>query len=278
MLRVAFRSVPMPQWKELVQRISATFGFGGEVSEVTASIPEETDEPFRIAYKYTRKEYADWPNRRILAPAPVIGLPSPPEDGQTFTVPLLLGAPTDIDLQGRIQLPKGYTPSVPEAIHLKTDFAEYDATYSFKDGSLISDRHYRSLTLEVPQKSSAEYKKFNKAVVDDYITYIPLFSGTKPVKSDVIAAASSVMRLIGTLPDSSNKEALRLEAEAMDAGSRKDVHGAISSLYRAVAADPKFTRAWIMLGGLLMSSHQNDAGRDAFQKAISVDPKQPLVY
>ena len=193
MLRVAFRSVPMPQWKELVQRISATFGFGGEVSEVTASIPEETDEPFRIAYKYTRKEYADWPNRRILAPAPVIGLPSPPEDGQTFTVPLLLGAPTDIDLQGRIQLPKGYTPSVPEAIHLKTDFAEYDATYSFKDGSLISDRHYRSLTLEVPQKFSAEYKKFNKAVLDDYITYIPLFSGTKPVKSDAIADASSVM-------------------------------------------------------------------------------------
>jgi hypothetical protein len=54
LLRSAFRRVPMPQWKDLIQQISYGSGFSGEVSEVTASAPEKTDEPFRFAYSYIR--------------------------------------------------------------------------------------------------------------------------------------------------------------------------------------------------------------------------------
>ncbi len=43
-------------------------GFAGEVSDISASSPEKTDEPFHLTYKYVRKEFGDWPNRRILAP------------------------------------------------------------------------------------------------------------------------------------------------------------------------------------------------------------------
>jgi len=68
LLRAGFRAVPVTQWKELSQRISLSFGFGGDVSEVTASSPEKTDEPFHFSYKYTRKDFGDWPNRRIVSP------------------------------------------------------------------------------------------------------------------------------------------------------------------------------------------------------------------
>jgi hypothetical protein len=61
LLRAGFRAVPLQQWKELGQRISASFGFGGEVSEVTAGSPEKTDEAFHFSYHYTRKEFGDWP-------------------------------------------------------------------------------------------------------------------------------------------------------------------------------------------------------------------------
>ncbi len=37
LLRSAFRRVPMPQWKDLIQQISYASGFAGDVSEVTAS-------------------------------------------------------------------------------------------------------------------------------------------------------------------------------------------------------------------------------------------------
>lgn len=39
--RASFRMVPFPQWKDLAQRISQNNGFGGEVSNVTASFPGE---------------------------------------------------------------------------------------------------------------------------------------------------------------------------------------------------------------------------------------------
>jgi len=78
LLRAGFRAVPLPQWKELGQRISFGFGFGGDVSEVTASSPEKTNQPFHFSYKYTRKEFGDWANRRILAPEPTISLPAFP--------------------------------------------------------------------------------------------------------------------------------------------------------------------------------------------------------
>ena len=51
LLRMAFRRVPMPQWKDLIQQISYGSGFAGDVSEVTASSPEKTDEPFHFSYQ-----------------------------------------------------------------------------------------------------------------------------------------------------------------------------------------------------------------------------------
>ncbi|HET7212920.1 MAG TPA: DUF3857 domain-containing protein, partial [Terriglobia bacterium] len=68
--RLAFRKVPAAEWKELVQRISYASGFGGEVSAVTASVPEDTSKPFQYGYDYTRKDYSDSKDGRITPPMP----------------------------------------------------------------------------------------------------------------------------------------------------------------------------------------------------------------
>ncbi|HXX02443.1 MAG TPA: DUF3857 and transglutaminase domain-containing protein, partial [Candidatus Acidoferrales bacterium] len=70
-LRSAFRRVPQPQWKDLVQQISYGLGFAGLVNEVSASSPEAVTEPFHFSYSYTRKDYPDWSNRQFTVP----GLP-----------------------------------------------------------------------------------------------------------------------------------------------------------------------------------------------------------
>jgi len=277
-LRTLFRSVPLPQWKELGQRISLSFGFGGEVSEVTAAAPEKTDEPFHFSYKYTRKDFGDWTNHHTVAPTPAISLPALGDEDALPSTPMWLGAPTDIVFHTEVEMPKGYTPEVPAPIHLKRSFAEYDASYTFKNGVFVADRHLRTIASEVLNSAFEEYRDFYKKVRDDYANYIPLSSSKSSGRDEMVAAASSMQNSIRALPDSGDREALRLEEDARDAASRSDLQGAISSLYRAVAADPKFTRAWIMLGGLLMSSNQTDAGRDAFQKAVAADPKQPVTY
>ena len=278
LLRIGFRVVPLPQWKDLVQRISLALGFGGEVSEVTASSPEKTDEPFHLSYKYTRKEFGDWANRRILSPSPVINLPAPTDEDLMPAGPLWLGPLTDIQFHSQLVLPTGYRPTLPDAIHLKRDFAQYDSTYDFKDGKLIGERHLKTLLREVPVNEHEQYRQFAKVLQDDYGAYIPLLS-----RSGSSAAAESTntmlttMNTLRSLPDSSNEEATRLESEARDQMAKHDLPGAVSSLYRAVAADPKFTRAWVILGGVLLMQKQKDAGMEAFRKAIAIDPAQTAI-
>ena len=278
-LRIGFRQVPLPQWKDLVQRISLGSGFAGEVSEVTASSPEKTDEPFRFSYKYTRKDFGDWPTRRIVAPTPFISLAAPSDEELLPLGPIWLGAVSEVEFHSRVELPSGYRPELPVAIHLKKDFAQYDSTHEFKDGALISERHLKTLLREVPASEREDYKQFAKAVQDDYGTFIPLVTalGASASANTGENRNMATMNSLRGLPDSSDPEASRLETQAREELKKHDLSSAISSLYRAVSADPKFTRGWVLLGGVLLTQKQFDAGMDAFHKAMALDPTQSAI-
>jgi hypothetical protein len=205
-LRSGFRAVPLPQWKQLGQRISTSWGFGGEVSEVTASSPEKTDEPFHFSYKYTRKEFGDWANQRTVSALPFIFLIAPQDEEQLPLGPTWLGPMTDIQFNSRVELPSAYRPELPAAIHWKRDFAEYDATYSFKDGKLISEHHLKTLLREVPASEREAYKQLAKTMQDDYGQFIPLLS----VAAESKRPTPSSMNALRYLPDSASEEATRL--------------------------------------------------------------------
>ncbi len=284
LLRADFRAVPLPQWKELGQRISFGLGFGGEVRDVTVTSPEKTDQPFHLTYKYTRKDFGDWPNRRIVAPEPLISLPAPTDEELLPTGPIWLGPPTEIHFRSELELPGGYRPMVPDAIHLKDDFAQYDATYEFRDGKFISDRQLKTLMREVPADEREQYKKFAKTIQDDYGAFIGLqrsdwsvAGGNGSVPPNAIGSALGTVSSLKNLPDSTNSDALRLENAARDAASKRDLQTAVSSLYRAVGADPKFARAWVMLGTLLFAQKQMDAGLEAFHKAMALEPQEAVI-
>ncbi len=277
-LRAGFRVVPLPQWKELGQRISFSLGFGGDVSEVTASSPEKTDEPFHFSYHYARKDFGDWPNKRIVAPEPMVSLPASSDDDALPLGPIWLGEPSEINFHSQLELPSGYRPELPAAIHVKRDFAEFDATQQFKDGKLISDRHVKTFMREVPAGERELYKEFAKMVEDERGVFIPLLSGSNSaVAANPTGAAMNTLAGLRNLPESSNGEATRLEGEARTALNKSDLQTAVSSLYRAVAADPKFTRAWLQLGQILSTQRQDDAALEAYHKAIAAAPDEPAV-
>ncbi len=272
-LRTVFRSTPLQQWQELAQRISASQGFGGEVSEATASLPEKTDESFTVSYKYTRKNFGDWDNRRILAPEPFISLPAPDTEEDLPLGPSWLGPLVDIHFTSSVELPAGYTALLPPAVHVKHDFAQFDATYDLKDGKLLGDRHFKTLMHEVPVAEREEYIQLAKSMQDDYGVFISLISRAPSSASAENSNASVALPSgIENLPMSSNEEATRLAGEAREAVANHDLQTAEADLYRAVAADPKFTRAWILLGNVLLAQKQNEAGIDAFHKAMALAP------
>lgn len=277
-LRAGFRVVPLPQWKELGQRISFSLGFSGDVSEVTASSPEKTDEPFHFSYHYLRKDFGDWPNKRIVAPEPMVSLPAPADDDRLPLGPIWIGEPSDINFHSQLELPSGYRPELPAAIHIKHDFAEFDATEQFEDGKLISERHLKTLMREVPASERELYKQFAKTLQDEYGVFIPLLSSSNSaVAANPGAPDVNTLAALRNLPDSANSESTKLEGEARTAMTNHDLQTAVSSLYRAVAADPKFTRAWLELGHILSVQRQDDAALEAFYKAIAADPNEPAV-
>jgi len=279
--RAAFRTVAASEWKDLTQRISYGLGFAGTVSEVIASSPEATTEPFCLAYHYHRKDYPDWENHQINPPLPGIVLPALSDSETKPTAPIWLRPRGETHLEAKVELPKGYSPELPTPIDLKSDFAEYHASYRVKDGSLIAERVFKVKQSEVPIAHYDEYKKFRKAVEDDHNRMIVLSSGELSSGVNTGSGAGGMTTMIAAirnLPASDDDQAAQFENEARQAMSRGEMQSAIALLRRAVAKDPKFIRAWIMLGGFEMAMRHTDGALDAFHKAVDADPQQTLSY
>jgi len=267
LLRSAFRRVPMPQWKDLIQQISYGSGFSGDVSEVTASSPEKTDEPFRFTYIYKRKDYPVWTERRLSSPLPpMVGVP--PDTKPSY--PIFLGETGEFQYESRVELPKGYWPAPPGRVDLKEDYAEYHASYAGEDGVLTTERRFVVKLREVPVSEYDAFKKFTKAVADDHEVYAALNSGSPP--------ENSIQDAIARLPNSDNPEAARAYDDAAAAAQTNNVAGALISLKHAVEIDPHFTRARIWLSQLYGFTGQRDAALDELRAAYDADPGQPVTY
>jgi tetratricopeptide (TPR) repeat protein len=270
LLRAAFRRVPIAQWKELIQQLSYASGFAGEVGDVTASSPENTDEPFHFGYSYMRKDYPDWTNRRVSSPLPPMVLPSLPEKDEKPVNPLWLGAPAEVRSESHVELPKGYRPVLPKNLDVNDSFAEYHRSFAFKDGILTTQRRLVVRLGEVPVDDYEAYRKFAKAFGDEFGLTVPLSSGP--------SSPTSYQNEIWDLPYSENADAVRAYDDAREKSTKNDLQGEIASLRRALEADPKFTRAWLWLGEIYKFNRQPSEALQAYNKAINVDPQQAVGY
>lgn len=275
-VRAAFRQVAQPQWRDLVQQISYTLGFAGTVSDVNASEPENVGKPFHFSYSYNRKDYPDWSNRQFTVPGLPFLMPAIRDDAKK---PVWLGPPLDTVSETRMEVPKQYVPELPSDVNLNYDFADYHASYSLEHQMLVTTRRLVIKLHEVPIDELGQYRSFVKTLQNDLNQYVRT-SSSQPSSSpnnatDVLA--SSFVRSIRELPESSSSEANSLARDAQNKIKTNDITGAISSLYRAVSTDPKFARAWVSLGTLLITQRQLEAGVDAFHKAMAADPDQAAI-
>jgi len=278
-IRGAFRRVSQSQWKDLVQQISYALGYSGTVSDISASTPEAINEPFHFSYSYNRKDYPDWSNHQFTVPGLPFFMPSVRDDAND---PIWLGPPLETISDSRVELPKGYTPELPLDVNLNCDFAEYHASYSQDQGVLVAKRRLLVKLHEVPIAELENYRTFVKGIQNDVNRYVQTSASTSiapPIQNGSPAdqRVSAFLNRIRGLPDSSSSEASNLETDARGQISKHDLPGAVSSLYRAVSADPKFTRAWVFLGMLLLQQKQEDAGMDAFRKAMATAPKEAAI-
>lgn len=201
-LRAMYRNTSQNQWQELAQQFVGRLGFEGTVSEVTASQPENTKEPFRVSYSYHRVKYSDWENRRITLPFPPFFLPELSEKEKTLKEPLPLGSPQEIVYGASLKLPASVTPLIPGDVSRNTAFGTYTAKYSFVDGIVRGSRRLMLKAREIPEADRGAWSTFVKAVLDDEQKWILLegeFGAADPRKGVELLQEGKVTEAIDVL-------------------------------------------------------------------------------
>jgi len=262
LFRLLFRQAGESQWTTVMQKVSQNLGFGGTVSDVTVTPPDDTTKPFHIQYSYVRKDYSDWDNRQITPPFPPIFIPEAPDDTEKNPKPVKLGSPTVTEYHATVVLPGCFNAQVPAAVHLSTPFADYDATYSFAIGVLHADRKLTTKEPEVQPAQFEAYRKFVKAIQTDGQSYIPI--------SQSLSSNFS--------PSGINPDALNLYNQGREAMQLRDLPGATDYFQQAVDKDPAFPAAWTALGMVHAAMGSRDQAIDELKKAIALDPTQVVAY
>jgi tetratricopeptide (TPR) repeat protein len=258
--RQVFRAIPQPQWQEGVHGLSTAWGFGGSVSDVSISSPESTDEPFRISYSYLRKEFGDWPTKRIVAafPQPII---IPVRDDKEFAnVPVELGPLGEITMQGEIELPDGYSMATPNPGEFtrKNDFADYRSEYSVAGNTFKFTRHVATTIQELPASRRAEFIAFRKVLDGDESRFFPL--------NDHRLTGPSLAK---------NPEALKLYQKAYTAFQIRQFPSAIDLANQALALEPDYPLPYRVIALSLMASGKGDAALEPFRKLEKMIPNDP---
>jgi tetratricopeptide (TPR) repeat protein/transglutaminase-like putative cysteine protease len=267
LIRSAFRRTPLTQWKDLVQKLSYSSGFSGDVSDVTASSPEKTSEPFHWSYTYIRKDFPQWSDHRIGSPLPPL-LSAAADEKPNH--PLFLGPISEFRYESEVEIPKGYSPQLPPNVDLKEDFADYHALYSVNNGVIRTER---TMLLKLEDVSDAEwekYKKFNKAVLDDTDTMTGL--------TQRHLTPATYQEAIWTLPRSDRPDAARAYDDAQESYNRRDIDGETAALRHAIELDPKYTRARLWLSEIYFYQRDPQRALELLHAAIDNDPQQTLSY
>ena len=285
--RPAFRRWPESQWKDLGQQIFYGARLGGTISNVRASPPEKTEEPFTMAFDYTLRDFAGGDKHRFAVPLPDFGIPEVKDEDLKRKTPLWLGYAGEYVLESRIELPMGWSATPPAPIDLKESFAEFQGSSEVHEGVLITKRRLLLKASDVTPDQLKSCRAFQKAISDDHNTYIFLHlsadviaTGPAATPAQGIARVGELLRQsVMQLPGSSNLEALQAEQDARKSAQTKDYTSSITDLKHAVSLDPSFSRAWIELGATYYAGTiETRSALNAFQKAVEADPKQVLPY
>jgi tetratricopeptide (TPR) repeat protein len=260
LLRSIFHETTPAQWQDVVQRISLEIGFGGKVSAVDVDNPQDTAKPFHYAYDYTREKYADWDNLRILPPFPPLGLP---ELGDVPTAPIELGETGEIVYEGTLAVPAGFSLTPPPAVHRTTEYAEYHATYSFRNSVLTTQRKFIIKKKFAPADQWEEYNHLRTAMVDNQQEFIQLTRDFGPARPSVAQNDSRAAALVD-----------RADA-ALD---KKDFSSAQDALAEAERMNPKQRYLWEAYSRLYGATSQIDKALDAARREVENHPGDPDLY
>ena len=261
------------QWDDAVQYVSGAMGFGGKVTNADL---HQTDlsGPMQLAYEYSRPEFADWSNRRILPLFPALEIAGVDKE-KAPEHDIDLGAPRTLEAHTEITLPEGFRADLPEAIHAKRRYSTFDQTYRLEGQKLVVDRKVVILEKKVPKADWQDYRAYLKAIgMESGENYISLIapqpkievvqvanagSKNKRSKAGADGAAAAASAATASQPGAGEKAtALDLIEKARQAEIAGDWDGARHNLDEAKKQDPKAPYLMSMYGYLALRDRKPD--------------------
>ena len=164
--------------------------------------------------------------------------------------PIKIGSPEETLYQATVKLPAGSAPSLPVAVNLHESFADYQATYSFADGTLHAERRLTTKVSEIPIAQMDAYRAFNKAIAN-------MARHTIPWKR---LARTLVPLSIMTPTTRRRRRKYGFIKEQVNAAQRRPC------LRRSIAAQPwmpiqTFPTEWFLLGSTQIVMRKEGRGR-----------------
>ena len=172
-LRVAFHQTPKERWKEVAGLLALSDGFRGTITNVTASDPMATKDPFTVEYEVTQPKFVDWSKKPVRIPAllPQIALPDLP--GKS-AAKIELGTPLNVQTSLTLKLPEGTAVQTPAGTSVARDYATFASKYDGHLNTLTASRHINFVMREIPVERATDYNAFLRAVQNDQAQVIVL--------------------------------------------------------------------------------------------------------
>jgi Domain of Unknown Function with PDB structure (DUF3857) len=165
-LREAFHQTPKERWMEVAGLLALSDGFRGTITNVTASDPMATKDPFTVEYEITQPKFVDWSKKPVRIPAllPQIALPDAPGK---VAEKIELGTPLDVQTSLTLKLPEGTTVETPAATSVARDYATFASKYDGHLNTVSVSRHINFVMREISVDRAADYSAFLRAVQND---------------------------------------------------------------------------------------------------------------
>jgi tetratricopeptide (TPR) repeat protein len=258
-LRMLFRRVPRNRWAEFLKQMNTLSGLSGEISEVNATDPAATHEPFKLDYKIAVANFLDWSRKKneLVLPLSQINMTDRDDDD---TDPVKIGSPVEYIYRLRLEFPPKYAERAPLPFSMKRDYGHYEATYKVDDNVFTAERTLVTGVDELPAARASDYIAFRRAVLADAEQHLSV---------DSSAAGAP------TLSDLKGDE---LYDAAKAAYERGNYPVAVELFQKVISADPKHKTAWIDLGRTYMVLRQTDKAVDAFKKQGELDPYDEYAF
>ena len=166
LLRLAFHQTPKERWKEVAGLLALSDGFRGTITNVTASDPMATKDPFTVEYEITQPKFVDWSKKPVRIPALLPQIALPDASGKDATK-IELGTPLDVQTSLTLKLPERTAVQTPAATSVTRDYAEFASKYDAHLNTVNVSRYINFLKRELPLDRAPDYNAFLRAVQND---------------------------------------------------------------------------------------------------------------